>query len=154
MIKPRKLKHQTLLVRAPPELTYQVVASAGRLVEDRGQEKIVDFETQVGERKVVTRELVRLDPPRRIEYEWLRGPLPHVVEEIEVRPEGDDSRLIYRGEYATARGPWRCLVGIFWVYRVFNRLVLEHLEQAKALAEKRASKSRVFPPKVPRPDQP
>ncbi|MGH9197505.1 MAG: hypothetical protein ACRD1T_17405, partial [Acidimicrobiia bacterium] len=119
MIRPRRLKNQSLVVKAPPELTFQVVASAGKLVEDRGAEKIVDFETKVGDRTVVTRERLRLHPPRLIEYEWLRGPLPHVVEEIEVQPEDNGSRLIYRGEYATSRGIWKCAVGIVWVYRVF-----------------------------------
>lgn len=145
MLKPRKLKTVSIAVSAHAELTYQVVASAGRLVEDQGDVKIVDFETQLGDKKLVTRERIRLDPPRRIEYEWLDGPLPYVVEEIEIRPEGANSRLIYRGEYATARGPWRCLVGIIWVYRVFNRLVREHLEEAKRLAEERAARSHLFP---------
>ena len=133
------------MVHAPPELTFQVVASAGRLVEDRGAERIVDFETKVGDKTFITRERIKLHPPRLIEYEWLSGPLPHVVEAIEVLPEGNDSRLIYRGEYATARGMWKCAVGIFWVYRVFNRLVREHLEEAKQVAEKRAMRSHLFP---------
>lgn len=146
MRKPRKLAEQRVSVDAPPELLFQVVSSAGKVMTAVSDtERVVEFETKVGDRTIVTRELVTLDPPRTVFYKWLSGPLPYVVETIEVLPAPQGSELRYLGEYATSKGPIRCLVGLLWVSRIFNRLVREHLEEAKRIAEARAARSRVFP---------
>lgn len=152
MRRPRELKRQQLAVRAPAPLLYEVVSSAGKTLESRDGEKTVEFEAEAAGKKIRTVELVVLDPPV-VRYHWLEGPLPFVEEEIEVVPRGNNSELRYRGRYATGRGLIKCAVGVFWVKRVFDKGVAEHLEQAKTIAEKRASRSKIHPPQARSPNR-
>lgn len=148
MRRPRSLPERRVRVRAAPALCYQVVSSAGRILERRSPtERVVEFDAVAGGKRVVTKELVRLDEPgRRISYEWLEGPLPFVQESIDVEALPDGSaELRYRGRYATKRGPIQCLLGMLFVRRVFDRAVREHLAQAKQIAERRAARSKLFP---------
>lgn len=108
----------------------------------------MEFETHARGKRFRTRELVRLDEPsRRIDYTWIEGPLPFVEETIAVQPLLDgSSELHYQGRYATGRGPIKCLLGKIFVRGAFDRAVREHLAEAKAVAERRAVRSKVFPP--------
>lgn len=142
MHRPKELKRQRLEVQAPAELLYEVVASAGEVLEDRGREKVVAFEAQARGKKIKTVELVTLEPGL-IKYRWMKGPLPFVEEEIEIAPRNGHSELTYTGRFATGRGLVECVVGLVWVKRVFDRVVAEHLNEAKIIAEKRASRSRL-----------
>jgi hypothetical protein len=143
---PRPLKQQSLEVAAPQRLVFEVVSSAGKVVEKRSDtEKVVEFSIELGDRTIVTRELITLEPPERISYRWLEGPLPHVEEEIEVRATGEKrAEMVYRGEYATGKGLRSCIAGYLWVKRVFDRLVTDHLEEAKRISEERAERSRLY----------
>lgn len=141
-----RLPERRLRIEAPAELTFQVVSSAGTILERRSDdERVVEFHAQVRGRPVVTTELVRLDPPRRIDYEWLTGPLQNVRETISVSPaEGAGCALGYEGSFETPHGGLVGLVESFVVRRAFDRAVREHLREAKHLAEARASRSKVF----------
>ena len=140
------LPDRSFSVEAPAELTYQVVSSAGRTLDHRGdRERIVEFRTEGRGRPVVTTELVRLDPPHGIDYRWLEGPLPAVEEHIDVVPtEPNRCELRYRGRFETPHGG---LVGIVEgrvIRRMFDRAVGRHLQLAMQLAEERAKRSKVF----------
>lgn len=136
-----------VVVRAAPEICFQVVASAGRVIERYPDgTRLVGFEAGVGRRRVRTRELVHPHEPDRIDYHWVEGPLPFVEETIEVEPAGDgEATLRYRGRFALdAPWPARAIMR-HWVARRFSRAVHEHMLEAKEIAERRAARSRLYP---------
>lgn len=67
--------------------------------------------TPVGERlTAVTVETVTLDPPHRIGFRLVRGPVPYVAETFTFEPTTGGTRLTYTGELGTDL--WR--VGTLW----------------------------------------
>ncbi len=140
-----KLKQQTVAVEAPRELVFEVVASAGKTVGETDGAKLVEFETEWQQRVIKTTEEVRLDPPREIAYRWVEGPLEHVEERISFESHTDGSTLMtYSGEIGAGRGIAGWLRTAIVVRPVFNRLVREHLEEGKRLAERRARRSQLY----------
>lgn len=133
-------------MNAPRGLCFEVVASAGRVVEQRSEfDKIVRFETTYRNRTIPTVERIKLQPPVRIQYAWLEGPLPDVREEISFRQvEEAETDVTYAGWFAPPPGLFGSLIGRLYVRRVFDRLVREHLLEAKELAERRAARSHVW----------
>lgn len=139
------LNRQSVEVDAPAGLVFEVVASAGKKIRDIEGGTVVEFESVWRDRVVRTVEEVLLDPPRQIRYRWLEGPLEHVEERIGFAERGDGmTSMTYSGEIGTSGGigAWSRLLML--VRPGFNRLVLEHLEQGKQVAEKRAQRSHVY----------
>ncbi len=135
------------MIHAPRELCFEVVASAGKLVERRSDtERVVEFTTARGGSEVRTLELLLLEKPNVIRYEWLEGPLDNVREAI-FFDEVDErtTRLRYEGEFSLRNGIAGAVIGRIKVRPIFDRLVREHLAEAKSIAERRASRSRVYP---------
>jgi polyketide cyclase/dehydrase/lipid transport protein len=140
-----RLRRQEIVINAAPELCFEVVAAAGRRLEKRSDtEWVVEYSTQAGNREVRTVELLTLERPRAIRYRWLEGPLPKVSETIRFYPENRDrTKLTYTGTFSVGKGPLGWFIGLFWVKPLFERVVREHLKQAKQIAEKRAERSHV-----------
>lgn len=140
-----KLRQQTVVVDAPRALCFEVVAAAGRRLEKRSEsEWVVEFTTPVGGRQIRTIELLTLHRPSVIHYESLEGPLAEVGESIQFAEEDDGkTRLIYDGSFRVGKGPLGWVMGLLWVKRLFNRLVTEHLHQAKQVAERRAERTKI-----------
>lgn len=141
------LAKQRVRVEAPRELCFEVVASAGRVIERISEtERIVEFLTDYRGRTMRTVERLVLEPPRVIRYSWLQGPLPAVEEEIAFLAErSDDTEIVYSGEFAPRLGPIGWIYGRLVVKSSFERIVREHLLEAKTIAEKRAARSRRYP---------
>jgi len=140
------LRTQTVRMHAPRGLCFEVVASAGRVVEQRSEfDKIVRFETSHRNRTIPTLERIKLQPPVRIQYAWLEGPLPDAREEISFHEAGGaETDVTYSGWFTPPRGLFGSLIARLYVKRVFERLVREHLHEAKELAERRAARSHVW----------
>ena len=67
--------------------------------------------TPLGSRLIVkTVEMVRFEPPGRVAFRLLRGPVPHLTETFELRAPDDGTELEYRGEIGT--DPWA--LGSWW----------------------------------------
>jgi hypothetical protein len=139
-----KLRQQTIVIDAPPELCFEVVAAAGRRLEKRSEtEWVVEFTTTAGDREFRTVELLTLERPRSIHYRWLEGPLPEVREEIRFAALGDETGLTYNGTFSVGRGALGWIIGRLRVKPLFDRVVKEHLNKAKEIAEKRAARTNV-----------
>lgn len=70
-----KLQTQSVMATAPQELCFEVVAAAGRKVEEISPtERVVEFKTTYRGREVVTLERLHQEPPALIDYEWVKGP--------------------------------------------------------------------------------
>jgi hypothetical protein len=96
--------------------------------------------TPVGKRLATTVETVRFEPPSRVHFRLIRGPVPHVVEQFVLDETEDDvTELEYRGEL----GADLWLLGRWWGERVARRwelAVQESLEAVAAEAERRAQR--------------
>lgn len=141
-----KLQDQSVVVAAPQKLCFEVVAAAGRKVEEVSpNERIVEFKTTYRGREVVTLERLRLEPPERIDYEWVKGPLPEVRESIAFSIDDENrTRITYDGFFDVRGGPLARIAARLWIKPIFERIVLEHLEDAKDIAERRARRSHIY----------
>lgn len=86
--------------------------------------------------KAVTVEDVTFDPPARVGFRLVRGPVPLVTETFDLAKVSEGTRLTYRGELGTDL--WR--VGQAWgdvVARSWIRAVQESLRAIKAESERR-----------------
>jgi len=122
--------------RAPRALREKV-----RLLERGDGMVLAAHHTPVGRRlTAVTVETVTLDPPARMRFRLLRGPVPHVIETFDFEPIPDGTRLTYTGELGTDLGA----AGQLWgnlVARNWEAAVRASLELIKADAERRAQQT-------------
>lgn len=137
------LREQGVVVNAPRELCFEVVAAAGRRLEKRSDtEWIVEFMIDGGSRRIRTVELLTLDRPRAIHYRWLEGPLATVKETIGFAAiDETTTQLTYQGTFSLGMGPVGWAFGRLRIKPLFERLVGEHLQQAKEIAEARAART-------------
>ena len=83
----------------------------------------------------VTVEAVTFDPPARIGFRLVRGPVPHLTETFELTETHAGTRLSYTGELGTDLGPigehWGDLVARSWVATVAASLDDIHVESER-----------------------
>ena len=163
----RPLGPQTVDIAAPRQLVFDIVAQpylgrATRAVQDkvqvleRGSDMVLAaHRTPVrspvpGHRLVaVTVETVRFQPPERVDFRLVRGPVPHVVETFTLTEHPEDperpghpggTRLTYTGEIGADL--WRA--GQWWAGVVagpWQATVAATLTAVRAEAERRAGRS-------------
>jgi hypothetical protein len=121
-----------LEITAPRETVYAAAAApyADRqpramrekveILERAGQMVLAAHRTAVGSGlTAVTVETVTLDPPNRIGFRLLRGPVPYVIETFAFEETVDGTRLSYSGELGTdlwrLGQAWGDLVARSWV---------------------------------------
>ena len=90
------------------------------ILERAGQMVLAAHRTPVGSGlTAVTVETVTLDPPNRMGFRLLRGPVPHVIETFTFEETADGTRLSYSGELGTdlwrLGQAWGDLVARSWV---------------------------------------
>jgi Polyketide cyclase / dehydrase and lipid transport len=138
-------------IAAPREVVYEVVSSPylGRTpralrskleVLERGEDLVLaaHFTPTYG-LTATTVETVRFEPPERVHFRLVRGPVPHVVESFELREVEDGTELEYSGELGTDL--WA--LGVLWgaaVARTWVATVEESLASVKQEAERRANR--------------
>ncbi len=149
-----KLRTQSVVASAPQALCFEVVAAAGRVIEEASPtDRIVEFKTTYRGREVVTIERLHLEPATRIDYEWIKGPLPEVRESIAFSADGDNrTRITYEGVFDVTGWLFARIIARLSIKPTFERLVLEHLEEAKDVAERRARRSHVHRQENDHPD--
>ena len=151
----RPLGPQIVRVAATRDTVYDLLAQpyVGRVtralqekvqVLERGTDMVVAaHRTNVGRGRVaVTVESVRFQPPERIDFRLLRGPVPHVVEHFLVVSESPGlTRIEYGGELAT--DGWK--PGAWWGRLVANKweaTVAATLSAVKTEAERHTTTRR------------
>jgi Polyketide cyclase / dehydrase and lipid transport len=149
----RPLGPTKTLMRAPPEVVFEVIVSpylgrtpramaASLQVLERGSDMAVAaHHTPIGWLGVATTvESVRFMPPTRVDFRLLRGPVPHVLETFELRAVAGGTELEYRGELGTDL--W--VLGRWWGNRVAERweqAVAHSLDAVRAEAERLAART-------------
>ena len=137
-------------VKAPRDVVFEQISGAylGRtprrtrdelqVLERSDRMVLAAHHTRLRGLTVTTVETVRFEPPDRIDFRHVRGPVPHVTEHFELREVGDGTEIGYGGELGIDL--WG--LGALWsrrVVRIWNRVVQASLEQVKAGAEARAA---------------
>jgi hypothetical protein len=140
-------------IEAPPEVVFEVIAapylertpraleSKLRVVERGADMVLAEHFTRVGRLVATTLETVRFEPPQRVSFRLVRGPVPHVVEQFLLRETDAGTELEYSGELGTDL--WA--VGRWWGERVARRweaAVRSSLDAVKDEAERRAARGR------------
>ena len=141
---------RTWQIGAPRSEVYELVAgpylnratrALGEKLDvwERGSDLVLAAHfTQVARTRVTTVETVRFEPPERISFRLLRGPVPHVVESFELHESDDGTSFSWSGELGVDL--W--LVGRWWgrrVASVWERAVESSVGSIKAEAERRAA---------------
>jgi hypothetical protein len=146
----RPLGPIALDIAAPPEVVFDVIAAPylgrtpralrGKLdVLERGADLVLaaHFTRVAPGFTVTTVETVRFEPPHRVSFRLVRGPVPHVLERYELRPSDIGTAFEYRGELGTdlwALGAaWAAVIAPSW-----EQTVATSLEDVRAEAERRA----------------
>jgi hypothetical protein len=150
----RPLGPLTVRVEAPRELVFEVIsapylgrtpralAEKLRVVERSDDMVLAEHYTDIGRFVTSTLETVRFQPPSHVHFRLVRGPVPHVVEQFELRDEEPWTELEYSGELGTdlwALGRW-------WgdrVARKWEAAVQSSLDSVKAEAERAARRKGV-----------
>jgi len=142
-----------LIVRiaARRETVFEVISSPYRdpptralekklRVIERGQDLVLAAHfTRVYGLTATTLETVRFEPPDRVHFRLVRGPVPHVVEQFELRETDEGTELEYTGELGTDL--W--MLGSWWgaaVARKWEATVRTALDSVKLEAERRAKR--------------
>jgi hypothetical protein len=119
--------------------TPRTLESKLRVLERSEQMVLAEHYTRVGPFLTTTVETVRFEPPERVRFRLVRGPVPHVVEEFHLRETGPRTELEYHGSLETDL--WA--LGRLWgaaVARRWEGAVRESLNAVKAEAERRAAR--------------
>ena len=150
----RPLGPITVDIAAPREIVYtaavapyaerqpRAMAEKVRILDRTDQMVLAAHHTPVGNRlTAVTLETVTFDPPQRIGFRLVRGPVPMATETFVLEPTDSGTRLTYTGELGTDL--WR--LGELWgdvVTRNWIQAVEGSLELTKAESERRAGSNR------------
>lgn len=144
----RPLGPITVDIAAPREVVYaaavapyaerrpRAMAEKVRIL-DRGDRMVLAaHHTPVGKRlTAVTVETVTFDPPRRISFRLVRGPVPEVTETFALEPTDTGTRLTYTGELSTDLGwigeRWGDTVSRSWAHAVQASLELITVESER-----------------------
>jgi len=141
----------TYRIAAPRELVFEQLAAPylGRTpkelrakleVQERGEDLVLARHWTRG--KLVTAqtvETVGFEPPERIRFRHVRGPVPHALEEFVLTEEGAETELVYRGELGLDFWFFGALAARAWVRPQWEAAVRESLDSAKQGAEERAA---------------
>src|ERR671917_782803 len=113
----RPLGPIALEIAAPPDVVFDVIAAPylGRTpramrakleVLERGSDLVLaaHFTPVTPGLTVTTVETVRFEPPHRISFRLVKGPVPHVLERYELKAGGRGAAVENSGELGA--GPW------------------------------------------------
>lgn len=136
---PRELVFEILnapyTTRAPRDSGVEVLARGDSLV-------VAAHHTKVHFYTARTVEIVEFEPPRRVGFRHLAGPVPHAVEQFTLEEFGDGTELRYGGEIGIDFFLLGRLAARYWVRPQWERAVGAHLDEVKDRAEQRAAARR------------
>jgi hypothetical protein len=148
----RPLGPMTVRIAAPRDVVFAVVSEpyldrtpramrAKLEVVERGDDFVLAaHHTRAYGLIATTLETVRFEPPERVHFRLVRGPVPYVVEMFALGDSGDDTEVVYAGELGTDL--WG--LGRLWgatVARTWEATVEASLESIRAEAERRAKQA-------------
>jgi hypothetical protein len=137
-------------IAAPRALVFELIAAPylGRapagpgidVVARRGDIAVAAHHTRVHFYTARTVEVVDFDPPSRVGFRHLTGPVPHAVEEFALSESNGSTRLRYTGEIGIDFFLLGRIAGRRWVRPQWEQAVGGHLDELKDRAEQRAAR--------------
>ncbi len=135
-------------ISAPRDQVFEMISApylgrtprgSGIEVLARGRDLVVAAHaTKVHFYTARTVEAVSFEPPDRVGFRHLTGPIPHAVEEFSLHEAGGGTELRYTGEIGIDFFVLGRIAGRRWVRPQWERAVREHLEDLTQRAEQRA----------------
>jgi hypothetical protein len=142
----------TISIAAPRELVFEIIAAPylGRAPAGSGIDVlarssrlvVAAHHTPVHFYTARTVEAVDFEPPKRVGFRHLTGPVPQAVEEFTLDDTGGETELRYSGELGIDFFALGRIAARYWVTPQWEGVVREHLEDVKERAEQRASRQR------------
>jgi hypothetical protein len=142
----------TVRIAAPRERVFEIIAApylgrtpgrSGIEVIARGDALVVATHyTKVHFYTSRTVEVIDFEPPTRVGFRHLIGPVPHAVEEFALDEVGEGTELRYAGELGIDFFVLGRIAGRYWVRPQWERVVREHLDDLRERAEQIASRQR------------
>ena len=139
-------------IGAPRDLLFEMISEpylghtprhGGIEVLSRGKDLAVAVHhTKIHFYTARTVEAVKFEPPSRIGFTHLAGPVPHAVEEFLLEEADDVTKLGYSGEVGIDFYFLGRLAARHWVRPQWERAVREDLEDLKQRAEQLAARRR------------
>lgn len=112
-------------------------------VLEKGSNLVVaEHRTKLSLMDAVTVEAVQFDPPARIGFRLLQGPVPQVLEEFLLEEIGSETALSYRGELGAELWLFGRIYGGSVVRPAWERTVAASMEEIKKGAERRSAAHR------------
>jgi hypothetical protein len=140
----------TIRIAAPRELVFEIAsapyvgrASGGAEIDviARGDGlTVAAHHTSVHFYTARTVEAVELDPPARIGFKHITGPVPHAAEEFALEQVDGETELRYRGEIGIDFFVLGRIAARSWVGPQWERTVRAHLDDLKQRAEARSAR--------------
>lgn len=156
-------------LRADRTLAFEVVTAVFKKEQSTGYPRVLDtapdgsmlveFQTQVptwrgGHRVQRTVEWVTLQPPERIDFEGVEGPLRLLRDRFTFADAGGCTDMKYESTFGIGWSVVGWLIGRLYVRSLLARFMREHVEEIRETVEARAAGSRRYPqpvcPHVPR----
>lgn len=138
-------------IEAPRELVFEMLHapysrrpprdSAVELLASSDELAVAAHYTKVHFYTARTVEIVDFEPPSRVGFRHVTGPVPHAVEEFALGEEDGTTELRYTGEIGIDFFVLGRIAARHWVRPQWERAVREHLEDLKHRAEQRARRS-------------
>jgi hypothetical protein len=139
-------------IAAPRDLVFELISAPylGRAPGNSGIEVLARGEdlavaahfTKVHFYTARTVEAVKFNPPDRVGFRHLSGPVPHAVEEFVLNESEGETELRYDGEVGIDFSFLGRLAGRYWVRAQWKRAVREDLEDLRQRAEQLAARRR------------
>jgi hypothetical protein len=141
----------TVQIAAPPELVFEILSAPylGRTPGGSGIDVIARSDrlavaahhTKVHFYTARTVEVIEFEPPSRIGFRHLTGPVPHAVEQFTLEKANGMTELHYGGEIGIDFFVLGRLAGRYWVRPQWEQTVRGHLADLKHRAEQRATRA-------------
>lgn len=151
-----ELRQIAVEIAAPRALVFEMAAAVNgtlpespphtaELLERDGQTLLVRYRTPAIFTELVMNERVRLEPPERIDYEVLSGPMDHVREYLTFEMlDPHRTRVTYGGQVGSRRRLVGNLVARLIAVPAYDRFMQRQLRALQRAAETRALRSRHY----------
>jgi hypothetical protein len=142
----------TVRISAPRDLVFEIITApyTGRAPQGSGIEVLARSDDLVVAAHLTklhfytarTVEVVEFEPPSRVGFRHLTGPVPYAVEQFTLEASEGDTEIHYSGEVGIDFFVLGRIAARYWVRPQWERTVREHLEDLKDRAEQRAAAQR------------
>ena len=144
----------TVQINAPRDLVYEQISGPYlgqtpaalrtklKVLEKGSNLVVAEHRTKLPLMDAVTVEAVQFDPPARIGFRLLRGPVPHVLEEFLLEEIGSETALSYRGELGADLWLFGRIYGGSVIRPAWERTVAASMKEIKKGAEQRSAARR------------